>query len=141
MAALDRYGINYLIVGGIAVGFHSEPRFTKDLDVLVAIRPPEQHLLLQALKDFGAPTHLVTPADFTNEDFVFHFGTPPWRIDILTSIPGVDFDLAFADLPGAAAKNKRFRVGTDFAGRGTNSRSNGRIRRATAAGRLKTTRG
>ncbi|MFI5385611.1 MAG: hypothetical protein ACHQ50_05760 [Fimbriimonadales bacterium] len=97
MAAFDRYGIEYLIVGGIAVGFYAEPRFTKDLDILVAVHPPDHLKLFQALKEFGAPTHLVSPEDFTKEDFVFYFGAPPWRIDILTSIPGVDFDQAYGD--------------------------------------------
>jgi hypothetical protein len=97
LAVLDRFGIRYLIVGGIAVGVYTEPRFTKDLDVLVAVSPPEHHALYAALTEFGAPVHLVRPEDFAQEDFVFHFGSPPWRIDILTSVPGVDFGEAYAD--------------------------------------------
>lgn len=97
MAALESCGIEYLIVGGIAVGFYTEPRFTKDLDVLVAVPPPGHLKLFDVLKEFGAPVHLVRPEDFVQEDFVFYFGSPPWRVDILTSIPGIDFRQAFAN--------------------------------------------
>ena len=95
LAALDAAGIRYLVVGGIAVGFHAEPRFTKDLDVLIHVRRPDQEKLYQVLKEYGAPISILSSEEFLQEDFVFHFGVPPWRIDILTSIPGVDFEKAY----------------------------------------------
>ncbi|MDR3692212.1 MAG: hypothetical protein P4L46_22715 [Fimbriimonas sp.] len=95
MAALDASGIRYLIVGGIAVGFHGEPRYTKDLDVLIHVSAPNHFKLFDCLRSFGAPTHLITPSELLLDDFVFHFGSPPWRVDILTSIPGVEFDTAY----------------------------------------------
>ena len=97
MAALDAYGIDYLIVGGIAVGFHAEPRFTKDLDLLITVEAPDEVRLFACLDEFGAPMSIVSPEDFLRPDFVFHFGVPPWRVDILTSIPGVDFREAYAE--------------------------------------------
>lgn len=97
MAALDASAIRYLIVGGVAVGFHAEPRYTKDLDVLIHVSQKESRVLFQCLKDFGAPTSLISEEDLLKEDFVFHFGIPPWRIDILTTIPGVNFEAAYAE--------------------------------------------
>ncbi|HWD40185.1 MAG TPA: DUF6036 family nucleotidyltransferase [Fimbriimonas sp.] len=97
MSALESYGIKYLIIGGIAVGFYTEPRFTKDLDVLIAVSPEDIDRLFSALRDFGAPLHMVSPADFLQEDFVLYLGSPPWRIDILTSAPGIDFAEAYKD--------------------------------------------
>lgn len=47
--------------------------------------------------NFGAPTHLVDQDEFLREDFIFHFGAPPWRVDLLTSAPGVDFEAAYAE--------------------------------------------
>ena len=40
-AALNAAEARYLLVGGYAVAFHAQPRFTKDLDVWTdpAIRP------------------------------------------------------------------------------------------------------
>jgi len=95
--ALDASGIRYLVVGGIAVGFHGEPRYTKDLDLLVHVSNPDHLKLFACLREFGAPVGVLSPAELLDEDFVFHFGSPPWRVDILTSIPGVDFELAYAD--------------------------------------------
>ena len=97
MAALDSYEIRYLVVGGIAVGYHSEPRYTKDLDLLVSVRAPDHRRLYDCLAEFGAPVSIMAPEELLQEDFVFHFGVPPWRIDILTSIPGVDFDAAYQE--------------------------------------------
>ncbi len=97
MAALEDYEIKYLVVGGIAVGFHSAPRYTKDLDVLVFVEPPDHEKLYRCLEEYGAPVSILSPGEFLSSDFVFHFGAPPWRIDILTSIPGVNFREAYAD--------------------------------------------
>ncbi|MCW5940850.1 MAG: hypothetical protein KIS66_01370 [Fimbriimonadaceae bacterium] len=100
MAELDASGIRYLVVGGIAVAFHGEPRYTKDLDLLITVAPPDHTRLFEALRRFGAPVWLVAPEEFLDEDFVFHFGSPPWRVDVLTSVPGVDFESAYADRVG-----------------------------------------
>jgi hypothetical protein len=97
LAALDSYGIRYLVVGGIAVGYHAEPRYTKHLDLLVCVHAPDHRRLYDCLAEFGAPVSIMDPEQLLQEDFVFHFGVPPWRIDILRSIPGVDFDAAYRD--------------------------------------------
>jgi hypothetical protein len=97
LAALDRYAIRYLVVGGVAVTFYSVLRYTKVLDLLVCVHTPEHERLYKCLAEFGAPIHLVTPEYFLRPDFVFHFGAPPWRVDILTSIPGVEFEEAYRD--------------------------------------------
>lgn len=96
MAALDACGVRYLIIGGIAVGFYAEPRFTKDLDVLVSVGPENYMRFYEALRDYGAPVHFVRPEEFLQDDFVYFIGLPPWRIDLLTSVPGVDFEQAYA---------------------------------------------
>ena len=76
---------------------YAEPRYTKDLDIAVLVSPPDHLKLFTVLKEFGAPTHLVKAEDFLQEDFVFYFGAPPWRIDVLTSIPGVDMFEAYRE--------------------------------------------
>jgi len=86
-----------LVVGGIAVGFHGEPRYTKDLDLLVQVSAPDNKKLYEALREYGAPVSFITADELLLDDFVFHFGSPPWRIDILTTIPGVDFDAAYRE--------------------------------------------
>jgi hypothetical protein len=97
LAALDDAKIKYLVVGGIAVAFHGIPRYTRDLDLLITVSEPDHLKLFECLKNFGAPVEILSPNELLAEDFIFHFGIPPWRIDILTSIPGVDFEKAYAE--------------------------------------------
>jgi predicted nucleotidyltransferase len=87
---LNAAGVRYLIVGGYAVMVHTEPRYTKDLDLWTE---PESNarFLLAALAEFGAPTKDMQAADFTEPEVFFHIGVGPVRIDIMTSVPGLDF--------------------------------------------------
>jgi len=51
----------------------------------------------ECLEEFGAPVSILTPEEFLQDDFIFHFGAPPWRVDLMTSIPGVDFEQAYSE--------------------------------------------
>lgn len=51
--------------------------------------------VMHALIVFGAPTNEIVVEDFAAPDIVFQIGIPPQRIDILTSISGVDFEKAW----------------------------------------------
>jgi hypothetical protein len=88
-------GARYLLVGGYAVAFHAEPRFTKDLDVWIEASPVNSRLVYAALGAFGAPLGGTTAADLAILDQVLQIGVPPNRIDIVTSIDGVDFESAW----------------------------------------------
>jgi predicted nucleotidyltransferase len=88
---LNAAGVRYLIVGGYAVMVHTEPRYTKDLDIWIQADETNAHRLFAALAQFGAPMQDYTPADFTEPETFFQIGIDPVRIDILTSIGGVDF--------------------------------------------------
>ena len=47
--------------------------------------------MLAALRDFFDGTDLgYTPADVTNPDWIIQLGVAPVRIDIMSSIPGLD---------------------------------------------------
>jgi Nucleotidyltransferase of unknown function (DUF6036) len=88
-------GVEYLIVGGWAVGVHSEPRYTKDLDLLIGPSPENLARVVAALQRYGAPPGLVEQVNTMNAgEFVF-FGVPPARVDLLREIPGVDFGQAW----------------------------------------------
>jgi hypothetical protein len=49
------------------------------------------------LERFGAPRSRLSPDSFTQPDVVYQIGLPPNRIDLLTTIDGVDFDEAWAE--------------------------------------------
>jgi hypothetical protein len=88
--------VEYVIVGGHAVAFHGYPRFTGDIDFFV--RPSSQNAarLLDVLATFGFGDVGLDEATFTQPDKVIQLGRPPNRIDLLTSISGLDFDEAWA---------------------------------------------
>lgn len=90
-AALNAAGARYLLVGGYALAVHAVPRYTKDLDVWVAATPENAPLVHKALREFGAPLENVTEADLAAPGLVFQIGVAPNRIDIVTTIDGVDF--------------------------------------------------
>jgi hypothetical protein len=85
----------YLVVGAYAVTFHARPRFTKDLDLWIDRAPENAARVWKALAAFGAPLAEVRPADFTRPATVFQIGIVPNRIDLLTTIEGVEFPLAW----------------------------------------------
>jgi len=96
--ALNAHEVEYLVVGGYAVSTYSEPRGTKDLDVLVRSNEENSERVFRALAEYGAPPAGMSPDDFNNRPTtVFQIGTPPLRIDILQRITGVDFDEAWED--------------------------------------------
>ncbi len=44
-----------------------------------------------ALAEFGAPLKDLSPHDFAQEGYFYQMGSPPLRVDVLMSIPGVAF--------------------------------------------------
>ncbi len=94
-AALNAAGARYLLVGGYAVAFHAEPRFTKDLDVWIEPALDNAKIVFEALRAFGAPLERVTAADLARPEMVLQIGVPPNRIDLVTGIDGVGFDEAW----------------------------------------------
>jgi hypothetical protein len=94
-AALNGAGAEYLLVGGYALAIHAAPRFTKDLDVWVNPTRENAPRVLTALKVFGAPLGELTETDLMTPGIVFQMGLPPNRIDLLTSIDGVEFSEAW----------------------------------------------
>lgn len=82
----------YLVIGGYAVSFHTEPRYTKDLDVWVRPTLGNARRVMTALRKFGAPLDNLRLKDLTTPGIIFQIGVEPNRIDVLTEADGVDFD-------------------------------------------------
>jgi hypothetical protein len=95
LSAFHAHGVKYLIVGGFAVIFHAQPRFTKDMDLFIKADPENAQATFAALASFGAPLEGMRPEDFAERSSFFRFGVDPYGFDILPSIPGVDFDTAW----------------------------------------------
>lgn len=58
--------VKYLLIGGYAVIYYAEPRYTKDLDVWVGADPENATNVFSALSQFGAPLRDMTPDDFAH---------------------------------------------------------------------------
>ena len=89
------HNVRYMVIGGYAVVQYAEPRFTKDLDVLISTDTKNAEAVYNALKEFGAPLEGMSPKDFSEEGYFYQMGVPPVRVDILMGIPGVQFDEAW----------------------------------------------
>lgn len=97
LSVLAKHRVRYLVVGGYAVMKYTEPRFTKDLDLWIATDEGNAGAVFAALREFGAPLKGLTPADFTQAGYFYQMGSPPFRLDIMMSIPGVVFEVAWTN--------------------------------------------
>lgn len=89
---LNASRVDYLLVGGYAVGLHGYPRATIDLDVWVRATPDNAARVVHALHAFGFGLPELTPQLFLDPQRIVRFGVPPFRIEIMTSIDGVEYD-------------------------------------------------
>jgi len=95
LSEFDAAGVEYLLVGGFAVAAHGWPRATGDMDLWVRPTPDNARRVMRALERFGAPVSDVSERDFQTPDIILQIGVSPRRIDIMTSVTGVDFDEAW----------------------------------------------
>jgi hypothetical protein len=93
---LNARGVDYVVVGAHSLAFHSRPRYTGDLDVLVRPSKSNAAALVTLLREFGFAGSKFTPVDFAEGDQVIQLGRAPNRIDLLTSLTGVTNADAFA---------------------------------------------
>ncbi|MEX2282054.1 MAG: nucleotidyltransferase [Gemmatimonadota bacterium] len=95
LSALSDAGAEYLVVGAHALAAHGYVRATGDLDLWVRPKPTNAQRVWLALQTFGAPLHSLNESELSQPDLIFQIGVPPQRIDILTSITGVEFEEAW----------------------------------------------
>lgn len=89
--------VRYLVVGGYAVIHHSEPRFTRDLDIWLEPTPENAARSARALKKFGIPLIEITEEDLAQPGTQFMVGMPPCAVDLLTSCPPMDFQACWSN--------------------------------------------
>jgi hypothetical protein len=97
LSALCAAGVEFLVVGAHALAAYGRPRATGDLDIWLRPTSENARRVLTALKAFGAPLFDLTLEDLEKPENVFQIGVVPCRIDLLTSITGIDFDVAWAN--------------------------------------------
>ncbi|MEZ5038466.1 MAG: hypothetical protein R2828_01180 [Saprospiraceae bacterium] len=92
---LIQHQVKYLVTGGYAVGVYGHPRYTGDIDFWVENSRKNSEKLVAVFDDFGLSSFGLTADHFIKPEQVIQIGYPPFRIDILTSIDGVDFTEAY----------------------------------------------
>ena len=95
---LNKHFVEYMVVGGYAVGLHGHPRYTGDLDIWIKRSEENVDNLLMVIGDFGGPlahidrNQLLKNATKQNPSPGISFGRDPIRIEVITAIDGVSFD-------------------------------------------------
>ena len=92
---LNSRDVEYIIVGAHSLAFHGCPRFTGDLDILIRPSPENAAKIVPLLRDFGFGESDFKESDFTEPEQLIQLGRVPQRIDLLTSISGVEIADAF----------------------------------------------
>jgi len=96
ITCLQSEGVEFMLVGGYAVGLHGWPRTTFDIDFWILANPTNAAAVMRALKKFGAPLMDLSEEDFHRPGMVFQIGTAPQRIDILSAVSGLTYEAASA---------------------------------------------
>jgi predicted nucleotidyltransferase len=95
LSAFHDHNVKYLIVGGYAVSFHSQPRATKDIDLFIGTDAENAEAAYSALAAFGAPIEAISREDLADPRYFIRFGREPLAVDIMPSIDGVNFRAAW----------------------------------------------
>jgi predicted nucleotidyltransferase len=94
---LNAHGIEYLLIGGYAVGYYGYPRATNDIDIWIAIHPDNAARMVKVLQEFGFDTPELSPNLFLKKKSIVRMGNAPMRIEVVTTISGVTFDKCYAE--------------------------------------------
>lgn len=92
---LNVHDVEYLLIGGYAVALHGYVRYTQDMDVWVYTSPENAAKMVLALKDFGFSQAEELIDVLQKEKRVIGMGIPPVKIEVVTSIDGVNFTECF----------------------------------------------
>src|SRR5271170_457525 len=84
LGLLEKHKVEYVVVGGYAVGVHGFPRYTGDMDVFVAISSENAGRLLNVFAEFGFASLNLKEEDFLEPYTVVEVGREPMKIQVIT---------------------------------------------------------
>lgn len=94
---LNSKQVEYLLIGGYAVGYYGYARATADIDIWIAINPENAQKVVDAIREFGFNVEGLTSELFLQPNKIARMGVPPFRIEVLTTISGVSFEECYAE--------------------------------------------
>ena len=92
---LLNHEVDFIVVGGLSVVFHGYIRTTGDMDLWIRPTNKNKLKLLPVITQFGLSSEsidLLKNKDFT-KTLAFHFNNPPEKIEFLTHVSGLRFDV------------------------------------------------
>lgn len=94
--SLNKFEVEYILVGGYAVIIRGYSRSTGDMDIWVNKTEANYHKLQNAIVAFGLPSKAIRKDQFFSDEFdVFSFGKPPFAIEVMTAVKGLDFEKTY----------------------------------------------
>ena len=92
LKSFNDHRVNYLVVGGYAVGIHGRPRYTGDLDIFIEASPANAKRVADSFQAFGFDPSAFNAAAFEQPNRIIDLGREPVKIQVMTSISGVSFE-------------------------------------------------
>jgi hypothetical protein len=94
LAALNSEGADYVVIGGMAVLFHTPFRTTRDIDVLIEPSLENARRVRRAVARWGGFEPVFSEEDFVAGDILSFGGL--LRVEVHSDVPGVDWDEVWA---------------------------------------------
>ena len=80
---LSDHHVEYLLIGGYAVGYYGYPRATGDMDIWIACEERTAEQMVQVYREFGL-VEGIQPSLFLNPRGILRMGVPPLRLEVTT---------------------------------------------------------
>jgi predicted nucleotidyltransferase len=90
---LAQHEVRFLLIGGYAVAYHGHARATGDIDFWIASGAENEARAIAAIREFAFPS--VADDLLREDDAMLRFGVPPYRIEVLKRIGGIEFEEAW----------------------------------------------
>ena len=91
---LNKHKVEYMLIGGYALGVYGHIRATNDLDIYINATEENALKMVKACIDYGIPEESINTKMFLVQKMI-GIGQPPLRIEILKKLDIVDFEYAF----------------------------------------------
>ena len=95
LTCLVDHEVTFMIIGGYAVAWHGQSRNTEDLDIWINPESGNISRTMEAMNDFFGDGFIEMPVERFLETKVKQIGAPPWRIDLLVRVDGLEFQEAY----------------------------------------------
>lgn len=92
--ALNEFNVEYILIGGYALGVYGHIRATGDLDIFINATKVNAKKMKNACIKFGIPIDQIADEMFLVPKMV-RIGELPFRIEILKKLDNVDFQYVF----------------------------------------------